>query len=214
MTKLKNVVENSIPADQRAIAGPKVNELNSAFLSFTSSLEKLENVTRHNLSPQYRDQVQSKIDALKQALANDLGGADSQAPDDHHRSGRTSDKGLGFYCAAGCTDVFGKVEMNLLGGSSGTNQLVAKQGATDSLNKYLQAKSLTCQFGTGYAGCEQETPKEVTCQAACGDVFGKPDSGYTAIGQGNSQLEAQVKAIRNLREKYNCSYKVVIAACQ
>jgi hypothetical protein len=202
--KLENVINNNVPAENRAILQGRVDVIKKNLEELESAIKTIENVANNNVPKEYRDLLNQKITSLKQAIINELGG-DLIAP--------TAPTPVisGYFCTRACRSFDGQANLQYSAGSSASDKIVASQGAIDALSKVY-----TCNAGSVEVGCESQgsDPKAFTCQFGCKNFSGTVDQGYTAIGQGRSELEAQQNAISALKSKYTCNVGIIKSACQ
>ena len=202
--KLKNVVNNSLPADQRAQVLPKVEAVDEAIQNLEVSLRKLENVVDNNVPAQYRAQLNQKIDVLKAAVAGELGAVQRPEP-------RPEPRGNGIACMAACKNADGSAALRFLGVGTGEGRLLA----LDSAQRTAQSKH-GCNFGTVEVECGPRSHDQsaYTCQAACNNADGSAAMSYTALATGASEIEAYASAAEKTQSVHGCNFGVKKTVCE
>lgn len=205
LTRLQNVMNNSIPIENRTGIVDRIITVQKDLERLEISMKKLEKYNDSFVPPQYREQLAPKIAAWKQAIGADFGAGAAPVvviPQPEPVGGQ--------YCTAACKDFSGGPTLEYTVGAMGSNILVAQQAAIDLLKK-----TYTCSLGVVEAGCEvaSPNPKKWTCQSGCKDFSGLVSNQYTGIGQASTKLEAIVNAKKAVTSKYSCSLGIVTGTC-
>lgn len=125
--------------------------------------------------------------------------------------GGNNGRDRGFFSYAGCTDVYGTVDVKYIAASTGMFQLESETNAL----KAVQAER-KCNYGVKVVETEEiRTGIERNyCTAGCTDVYGTVDTRYIQAGKGRNMAEAKFNALKAAQTSYSCNYSVKIQNCQ
>ncbi|OFZ51768.1 MAG: hypothetical protein A2381_18425 [Bdellovibrionales bacterium RIFOXYB1_FULL_37_110] len=112
-------------------------------------------------------------------------------------------------CIAGCKTISGELDISVAVKSSGRNTLEAMLNSRSELKR-----SYNCSYGIVDGECSNLNDKPTYCTAACKGLNGNANLTTSVGAEGDNKVDAKINAINALKEKYNCSYGLIIHQCE